>query len=214
MATRVLIALGRQVCRDGLRQALSSWVGVEVVAETSNGHEAVSLAGKLQPNIAVIESNLPGLNGADVTRQIIADCPRIAVVAISMQADWELVTRSLKAGVTAYVLADGGLAELRRAFDAISEGHAYVSPAAEAALYSSLNRLSEDSSANILTPREREVLQLMAEGKPTKEAADILNIGVKTIETHKRQVMKKLGIFTIAGLTKFAVRHHITSLND
>jgi two-component system, NarL family, response regulator NreC len=213
MPTRVLIALGRQVWRDSFRLALTTWA-VEVVGETGDGRDAVSLAAKLRPDVVVVEANLPGLNGPDVVRGVITESPGVSVIVISAHADWELVTRAMKAGASAYVLDDGGLEELKRAFDAVVEGRVYLSPAAEMAVLGSLGRLTQDEAAHLLTPREREVLQLLAEGKPTKEAADILNVSVKTIETHRRQVMRKLGIYSIAGLTKFAIRTRIISLDD
>jgi two-component system response regulator NreC len=212
--TRVLIALGRHVCLDGLHQALDAWVGVEVVGATGDGREVVALAAELRPDVVVLDSTLPSLNGPDAARLIVSEHPKVAVIVVSINADWELVTRSMKAGASAYVLADGGLAELRRAFDAIAQGALYLSPAAETAVLTSLDRLSQDAAANILTAREREVLQLIAEGKPTKEAANALGVSVKTIETHRRQIMRKLGIFSIAGLTKFAIRNRLTSLNE
>ena len=213
MPTRVLIAIGQHVWRDTLRVALAN-CGFDVVADTGDGREAVALAIEHQPNVVVIQSVMPGLNGADATRMILAEVPELAVVMVSVYADWDVVTRAMRAGASAYVLADGGLEELRRALAAVAEGQIYMSPAAEAAVVSSLDQLSRDDVANILTPREREVLKLLAEGKPTKETAEILKVSPKTIETHRRQLMKKLGIYTVAGLTRFAIRTHLTSLED
>jgi DNA-binding NarL/FixJ family response regulator len=213
MPTRVLIAVGRQVWRDSLCIALAKWA-IEVVGETGDGREAISLAAQLRPDVVVVEATLPGLNGPDVTRLIVVESPGVPVIVISPHADWEIVARSMRAGASAYVLADGGLDELKRGFDAIAEGRVYMSPAAESAVLGSLDRLGRDSAVNLLTPREREVLQLLADGKPTKEAADILGVSIKTIETHRRQIMKKLGIYSVAGLTKFAIRNRIISLDD
>ncbi len=213
MPTRVFIAVGRQVWRDSLRIALSNW-GLDVVATTGDGRDAVSLLTKLRPDVAVIESVLPGLNGADVIRIVRADHPGIAVIAIAPHADWDAVTRSMRAGAAAYVLADGGLDELRKAFDAVAMRRVYMSPSAESVVLSSLDRMDRSVSASILSPREREVLQLMSEGKPTKETAGILKVSVKTVETHRRQLMKKLGIYSVAGLTKFAIRNGLTSVDD
>lgn len=162
----------------------------------------------------IVEPILPRLNGEEVTRLIVSECPDTSVIAISTQADRELVTRSTRAGASAYVLADGGIAELLHAFWAVSEGRTYIGPDAEKAMFASLGRLSTDASDSILTTREREVLRLMAEGKPTKEIANVLNVSVKTVETHRRQIMKRLGIYDVAGLTKFAIRNGITSIND
>jgi DNA-binding NarL/FixJ family response regulator len=213
MPTRVLVALGRQVWRDSLHIVLADWA-MEVVAVTGDGRDAVSLAAKLRPDVAIIDAILPGLNGPDVARLIVTESPGVSVIVMSPHADWELVTRAMKAGASAYVLADGGLEELKRAFDAVADGRIYLSPVAESAVLGSLDRPSQDDAANLLTVREREVLQLLADGKPTKEAADILKVSAKTIETHRRQIMKKLGIYSIAGLTKFAIRHRIIPFDD
>lgn len=214
MPTRVLIAVGHRVWRDSLRIALSDWGGVDVVAQTGDGREAVSLATRLRPDIAVIEAMLPGINGPDVARLVTAEKLGVSVIVIASHADWAVVARSMRAGASGYVLADGGLDELRRAFEAVAEGHIYISPAAETTVLSSLEKLGDDAIADILTPREREVLQLMSEGKPTKEIAGTLNVSAKTVETHRRQLMKKLGIFSVARLTKFAIRNRLTSLDE
>jgi len=214
MPTRVLIAVGQQVWRDSLHIALSNWDGVEVVAQTGDGREAVSLAIQLRPDIAVVEAMLPGINGPDVARLVAAEKLSVAVIVIASHADWDVVARSMRAGASGYVLAGGGLDELRRAFEAVAEGRIYMSPAAETAVLTSLERLTQDATANILTPREREVLQLMSEGRATKEIADALDVSAKTIETHRRQLMKKLGIFSVALLTKFAIRNRLTSLDE
>jgi DNA-binding NarL/FixJ family response regulator len=214
MQTRVLVALGSRLYRDGLGAALASWPGVEVIADTGDGREAVALATELRPNIAIVEPNLPTLNGIDATRRIVSECPGASVIAVSMHADSVLVARLMRAGASAYILADGGLSELRRAIEAVSDGRKYVSPAAGTAVLASLDRLSTDESDRLLTAREREVLQLLAEGKPTKRIADLLGVSAKTVETHRRQIMKRLGIYDVAGLTKFAIRHGLTSLND
>jgi len=213
MPTRVLIAVGRQVWRDALRVAFSQW-DVGIVAETGDGRDAVALAITHRPDVVVIESVMPGLNGPDATRMILAEVPSVAVIVVSPYADWDVVTRSMRAGASAYVLSDGGLDELRMALTEVENKRVYISAAAEAAVLSSLDRFGKDVTANILTPREREVLQLLSEGKPTKETADILKISAKTVETHRRHVMKKLGIYTVAGLTKFAIRTRLISLDD
>ncbi len=213
MATRVLLALGSRLCLDGLRQVLAARGDIDIVAETTDGREAVALAEGLRPDIVVVDATLPGLNGAEATRQIVAVAAGVPVIVVSVRADWERVTRAMRAGASGYVLADGGLSELRRAFEAVSGGGTYLSPAAETLLMRSLDRLDRDGAGG-LSGREREVLQLLAEGRTTREIAEALSVSVKTVETHRRQIMRKLGIRHVAGLTKFAIRHGITSLDD
>jgi DNA-binding NarL/FixJ family response regulator len=212
MPSRVLIALGRRVCRDGLRQALATWPEFEVVGETGDGSEVTAIAAKAHPDLVITEATLPGLNGAGVARQVATELSGVRVLVMCAHADWEFVTGAMRAGATACVLTEGGLAELRRALDAVVKGETYMSPAAERIVISSLDRLATDGAIG-LSPREGEVLQLLAEGMSTKRIAEALSVSVKTVETHRRQIMEKLGIRSVAGLTKFAIRHGITSVN-
>jgi len=213
MPARVLIAIVSQICRDGLRKALSSWAAIEVVADTGDGRSAVSLAAELRPDLAIVESVLPGLGGVEVTRHLVAEHPGMQVIVISMDADRELIGRAMRAGASGFVLAEGGLAELQRAIGDVLEGKTYLSPSAEAAVIASLGEPTSEPFGT-LTSREREVLQLLAEGNSTKKIADVLCVSAKTVETHRRHVMRKLGIHSVAGLTKFAIRHALTSVND
>ena len=213
MPTRVLLAIGSRTFRDGLRMALSNPATIQVVADTGDGRSAISLAAESRPDLTILEPVLPGLGGVDLTRHLVTEHPGMRVVVISSDADRDLISRSLRAGAAGFVLADGGLVELRRAIDTVQEGKTYLSPSAEAAVIASLGKPTSETFG-ALSPREREVLQLVAEGKSTKKIADVLCVSTKTVETHRRQVMRKLGIRSIAGLTKFAIRHALTSVND
>jgi DNA-binding NarL/FixJ family response regulator len=197
------------VCRDGLRQLLKDHQSSEIVGEADNGRSGVAMVRELRPDIALLEVNLPDLNGVETTRQLVAECPGISVIVVSVTADWHLVTGILRAGAQAFVLADGGIDEIEQAIRAVSEGNVYLSPVVETRVITALDRVGETQS--LLTPREREVLQLIAEGKTTRQVADILYVSVKTVETHRRQIMGKLGIHSVAGLTKYAIRQGITT---
>ncbi len=208
---RIVVILARRVCRDGLRQLLNDRQAGEIVGEADNGRAGVAMVHQLRPDIALLEVNLPDLNGVETTRQLIAECTGVSVIAVSVTADWHLVTGILRAGAHAFVLTDGGIDEIEQAIRAVSEGNVYLSPAVEARVIKTLDRVGEPHS--ILTSREREVLQLIAEGKSTRQIADVLYVSVKTIETHRRQIMTKLGIHSVAGLTKYAIRQGITTVD-
>lgn len=185
--------------------------GVSVVGEADDGHMALARARELRPDITILEINLPSLNGVETTRQLMAECPEMAVVAVSTATDWPLVTGVLEAGARGFVLTDGGVSEIEEAIRAIGNGHVYLSPAVEDRVVTTLDRNGR-APAGILTPREREVLQLLAEGKSTRQAAEILCVSAKTIETHRMHVMRKLNIHNIAELTKYAIRNGITTV--
>ncbi len=212
MPRRVVVALVSQIYRDSLKEALASRA-LQVVADVGDGRSAVSIAAELRPKLVIVESVLPELGGVEVTRQVVVACPGVKVILISLDANRELVSRAMRAGASGFVVADGGLDELLRAIDVVLEGRTYLSPSAEAAVIASLGEPVSEAFGT-LTTREREVLQLLAEGKSTKKIADVLCVSAKTVETHRRQVMRKLGIHSIAGLTKFAIRHALTSVND
>lgn len=211
MTQRTLVVLARRVCRQGLSQFLATVSGVSVVGEAEDGHSAVAAARVLRPDVTILEVNLPELNGVETTRQLVTACPGMAVIAVSTTTDWPLVDGALKAGARGFVLTDGGVGEIEAAIRAVADGHVYLSPAVEDRVLTSLGRNSR-TPAGVLTPREREVLQLLAEGKSTRQAAEILCVSTKTIETHRMHVMKKLNIHSIAELTKYAIRNGITTV--
>jgi len=211
MATRVLIAISQRLYREALRDALTQRLGVEVVAEAADGRETLTQVKDASPDLVILQPGLKELNGAETIRQIHIDRPDLPVIAVSSHSDYPLVMRVLKAGARAFILTDGGLEELQRAVQASMEGRIYLSPGLEATIARSLGEPSSTAS-EILTHREIEVLQLLAEGKSTKRVAETLSVSTKTVETHRLHIMAKLRLYSIAELTKYAIRQGITTI--
>ena len=215
VSIRILLADDHKIIRDGLHALIDSQPGMEVVAEAENGRAAVKLARKLKPDLIIMDISMPDLNGIEATRQIIDELEDTKVVALSMHTDKRFVVGMFKAGVSGYLLKDCAFEELSSAIQAVLANQTYMSPRITGnVIRDYLHHLSANHipSSSDLTPREREVLQLIAEGRKTREIASGLNVSVKTVETHRRQIMNKLGIHSIAELTKFAIREGITSL--
>ncbi len=213
---RVLIADDHKIMRDGLRAILEKQPSTQVVGEASDGHEAIALTRKLKPDVVVMDITMPGLNGIDATRHILAEVPHVRVVGLSMNSDRRYVLATLAAGASAYLLKNAASEELTRALAAVVAGQKYVSPlVADAVIDSAIREAAPAASpdAKALSMREREVLQLLAEGMTSKEIAAKLGIAVSTIETHRRQIMDKLSLRSIAELTKYAIREGLTSLD-
>lgn len=209
---KVLIADNHKILNDGLRTLLERDPAVKVVAQADNGLDAVRLARELRPDVVIMDVAMPGLNGMDATRQIRAELPETRVIALSMHSDKRYVTGMLSAGACGYVLKDSAFDELARAVEAVRRGQAYLSPEiAGIVIEDYQGRMRAVSSDPDLAPREREVLQLLAEGKSTQQIARLLHISVKTVETHRRRTGQKLGIRTVAELTKYAIREGLTS---
>ena len=211
MATRVLIAISQRLYREALRDALTQRLGVEVVAEAADGRETLTQVKDASPDLVILQPGLKELNGAETIRQIHIDKPDLPVIAVSSHSDYPLVMRVLKAGARAFILTDGGLEELQRAVQASMEGRIYLSPGLEATIARSLGEPSSTAS-EILTHREIEVLQLLSEGKSTKRVAETLSVSTKTVETHRLHIMAKLRLYSIAELTKYAIRQGITTI--
>jgi DNA-binding NarL/FixJ family response regulator len=189
--------------------------GMDVIGEAENGREAVTLAQELLPDLVIMDVTMPDLNGIEATRMITSGAGEIDVIALSMYSDKQFVQGMIQAGASGYLLKDCAFEELLNAIRVVVSGNTYLSPAiAGIVVKDYLDKLSTDgsSASSILTTREREVLQLIAEGMSTKKIASHLGISIKTIETHRRQIMGKLGIFSIAELTKYAIREGLTSL--
>ncbi len=217
MSIRVILADDHKIIRDGLRALIESEPDMELLADADNGRTAVELARKLKPTVVVMDIGMPDLNGMDATRQIQAEAPCVKVIALSMHADKRYVAGMLSAGASGYLLKDCAFEELSNAIRAVAANKTYLSPGISGVVVSDyVQRLKGDAPALRpgLTPREREVLQLVAEGKSTKEIAALLHVSQKTIETHRQRVMDKVGVRSVAELTKFAIREGLTSLED
>ena len=215
MAPTILIADDHRLLREGLRAMLQR-KGFHVIAEADNGRSAVKLAKKLKPDVVITDIGMPDLNGVEATKKICAEAPRSKVLALSMHNESRFVMGVLEAGASGYLLKDAAFEELSDAIKAVLKGQVYLSPSiAGVVVRQSIGGTGSKpgSERAILSKREYEVLQLIAEGKSTKEIAATLYISVKTVETHRKQIMDKLDIQSIAGLTKYAVREGLTPLH-
>lgn len=215
MKRRIILVDDHQLLRAGLRTLLSKERDLEIVAEASDGREAVKLVAKHSPDVVVMDIGMPNLNGIEATRQIREIAPRTRVVALSMHSGAQFVSRMLEAGASAYLLKDSAHEELLHAVRAVTAGQVYLSPAITGVVVDDYVRRAGTTTAGpVLTTREREVAQLLAEGRSTKEIAGQLSVSVKTIETHRQHIMEKLKIGSIAELTKYAIREGLTELGD
>ena len=218
MAIRTILAEDHTLVRTGIRALLEGSGEVEVIGETSNGRQAIELFQKLKPQLALLDVAMPELNGIEAARQIRAADPDARVIMLSMYEDQQYVFESLKAGANGYVLKGSAFGELLTAIHTVMEGDgkSYISPALSETLMTDYVRRAQgdqqDSELNRLSGREREVLQLIAEGKSSAEVAEVLHISVRTVDTHRHNIMSKLEIHSIAGLTKFAIRHGLCVL--
>lgn len=221
MPIRVLLVDDHKIVRDGLKSMLSKQMDIEVVGEAENGRVALESVRVLQPDVVVMDIAMAELNGVDATREIVARDPGVRVVALSMHAESRYISEMLAAGAAGYLLKDCAFDELATAIRTVHEGRTFVScGAAAVVLEDYVRRVGTTAEktgapyAKALSPREREVLQFIGNGLSTKESAARLGLSVKTIETHRRQVMEKLGIYNVAGLIKYAVREGLASLDD
>jgi len=216
MDIKILLADDHKITRDGLKALLESQKNMIVIGEAENGRQAVRLALDLTPDVIVMDINMPELNGIEATRQIVAELPDTKIIALSMYSDKRYVVGMLKAGVSGYLLKNCAFDELVSAISAVVANQNYMSPKiADTVMkdYANILESSDTSPASLLTAREREVLQLIAEGLKTKEIAARIHVSVKTVETHRQQVMRKLNAKSVAELTKIALREGITSLD-
>lgn len=217
MTVRLLIADDHKLMREGLKALIEKESDIEVVGEAEDGKTTVTLAGKSNPHIIVMDVSMPDLNGIEATRKILGANPHVKVVALSGHTDQHFVREMLTAGASAYILKHTASEELMRAIRTVMKGGKYLSPEVTRGVmdaYVEMSRpLGKDQAFVVLTDREREVLQMIAEGKSTKETADSLAVSVKTVETHRRNIMEKLDLHSVAALTKFAIREGITSVD-
>ncbi len=205
---RVLLADDHAVVRQGFRLILSSQSGIEVVCEAGNGREAVEMALKHHPDVAVIDVSMPELNGIEATRRIMEECPHTRILALSMHKDAVYVREILRAGARGYILKDSIDTEFVQAIRALARGEGYLSPAISGAVLDDYRKHVSDP-IDLLTTREREVLQLIAEGKTNKEIANLLKLSVYTVDAHRGRIMEKLNMHSVTDLVRFAVRKGI-----
>ncbi len=207
---RVLLADDHTLVRAGMRALLSELTGIEVVGETGDGREALRLVRERKPDIALVDISMPGLNGLEVASRIVHDHPRTRVIIVSMHGDEESVRRALVAGAAGYLLKNSDRDELELALRAVARGDTWLSPALTkrvvAAYTQGAGAPSADGPYAVLTPRQREVLQLVAEGHSNKEIASRLNVALKTVETHRTELMERLGIHGVASLVRYAIQ--------
>jgi DNA-binding NarL/FixJ family response regulator len=212
---RVLLADDHKLIRAGLRLVVDQQPDLSVVGEADDGRQAVELAKSLKPNVVVMDIGMPNLNGIEAARQIGEMDPGAAVVMLSMHSDESSVLRALSAGARAYLLKDSATTDLVQAIHAVAEGKSFFSPAVSKVLLQDymrkLRRSGAEDSYDLLSPRERGVLQLVAEGKSNKEVASLLNLSVYTVETHRAKIMQKLNLKGVPELILYAVRKGIIS---
>jgi len=217
MGIRVLLSDDHRIVREGLRTLLDKEPDIEVVGEAGDGRSTLELARKLKPQVVVMDITMPDLNGMDATRKIIEELPGVKVLALSMHTDRRFVERMLEAGATGYLAKDCASEELTRAIRTVVRNETYLSPRiADMVRRDYLRQVKKVDTPGLpaLTARERETLQLLAEGKATKEIAVHLEVSVKTIETYRQHIMQKLNLHGLAALTKYAIREGLTSLES
>ncbi|MCL5270179.1 MAG: response regulator transcription factor [bacterium] len=214
--TTLLVVDDHQIIRDLLRRVLDKHGGIEIIGEADDGRDAIELSRRLKPDIVIMDIVMPGMNGIEATRQIHTHNKGIKIIALSMHVDEHYVAYMIDAGIDGYVFKDSSFDELVQAIQIVKSGRTYLSPRVAGVLV-------EDFRANMpagrrriaspLTPREREVLQLIAEGDTTKGIASILKVSIKTIETYRQQIIRKLQVRGVAELTKYAIREGLTTLD-
>ncbi|NTU60108.1 MAG: response regulator transcription factor [Deltaproteobacteria bacterium] len=215
MGTRILIADDHQLFRQGLRALLEARSGLEVVAEAENGRRAVDLAAELAPDVVIMDLGMPELDGVEATRRITARTPSTHVIVLSMHEERHFIAEALGAGACGYVLKDCAFDEVDRALRAAEGGHVYLSPAIAGYLVEQVRGRAAGAGAvsgDTLSRREEEVLGHLAQGLKAREVADLLHVSVKTVETHRQNIMKKLGVTSAYELTKYSIRRGLTSL--
>jgi DNA-binding NarL/FixJ family response regulator len=208
-----LIADDHGLVRAGIRALLEKQSNMAVVDEACNGREALALAARHRPDVVLMDISMPELNGLEVVRQLARDLPQVRCIILSMHADEEHVWQALKAGAAGYLVKGGSLAELGLAITSVAQGETYLSPGVSGPVIKEYVRRTSHAgdSPDNLTARQREILQMIAEGKTTKQMALILRVSVKTIESHRAQLMKRLGVQDIASLVKHALRIGLVS---
>ena len=207
---RIVVADDHTLVRAGLVTLMSRMQDVEVAGEAADGRAALKLVKELQPDIAILDISMPQLNGLDTAEKIKEASPKTKVIILSMHANEEYVAQALKAGAAGYLLKDAATTELDMAIKVVAQGQFYLSPSISRQVVDNLLH-GGPSGLDVLSPRQREILQLIAEGKSTRDIAETLHLSVKTIETHRAQLMERLDIHDVAGLIKYALRKGLIS---
>ena len=217
MTIKIFIADDHRILREGLRSMIEKIRNVDVVGEAGNGREAVRLASEKRPDVVIMDVNMPDLNGIEATRLLLKELPAVKVIALSMYSDKRFVAGMLKAGASGYLLKAGAFEELAIAIQTVMAGDIYLSPRVTGVVIEDyVGRLTQEKSAptKTLSLREREVLQLLAEGKSSKDIASHLHVSEKTVHTHRQHIMEKLNLHSVAELTKYAIREGITTVEN
>ena len=209
--TKVLLADDHALVRQGLRALIDAMPDAGVIAEASNGHEALAAARRLDPDVALLDIAMPQLNGIETAARLSQECPRTKVVMLSMHTTAQYVTAAIRAGALGYVIKDAAVDDLAQALREASQGRSYVSAAVSGHLVQALQRPSVAPGLDQLSSRQREILQMIAEGHSTRGIAELLHISPKTVETHRAELMRRLAIHDVAGLTRYAIREGLVS---
>lgn len=215
MSIKILLADDHKIVRDGLCSLLEKQLDMQIIGMADNGRTAVKLTMELKPDVIIMDINMPDLNGIEATRQILAQDLKSKIIALSMHSDKRFVARMLSAGAAGYLLKDCAFEELVSAIKTVILNKIYISPSIAGVIVNDYVRhlpAAEDPVLSVLTNREIEVIQLLAEGKSTKEIASQLLVSIKTIETYRQHIMTKLNLHSIAELTKYAIREGLTSV--
>ncbi len=217
MRTTILLADDHKIMLEGLRSLIEKEEDLEVIAEASDGLSAIRMAHQYKPHVAVVDVTMPDLNGIEVARRLTSELKNIKVIALSMHSDKRFVQGMLRGGASGYLLKDSAFGELVKAIKEVARGRIYLSPSlSDYVIKDYIRQISHesDSSYGDLTKREREVLQLIVAGTSSKEIASMLFVSVKTVDTHRHNIMQKLNISTVSGLTKFAIREGLATLDE
>ena len=218
VSIKIVLADDHKIVREGLRLLIDNEPDMELVGEAENGRKAAELVKELLPDVVIMDIAMPELNGVEATRQITAESPHVKVIALTVHSDRQYVMDILRAGGSGYVLKDCAFEDLVSAIRTVIAGKIYLCPTiSDVVIKDYVQNLSTEATADsltagVLSDREREVLQLLTEGKATRDAAAILHVSVKTIETHRQHIMSKLDLHSVAELTKYAIRERLTSL--
>ena len=217
MTTKILLADDHTILREGLRSLIDGLPDMEVIGEAGNGREAVQVAVQKRPDVVVMDVNMPDLNGIEATRQLLKELPDVKVIGLSMYSDKRFVAGMLSAGASGYMLKSNAFDELSSALKTVISGGVYLNPKVAAVVagdYRERMLKEKRDIVHILTAREREVLQLIAEGRSSKDIASSLHVSEKTVHSHRQNIMEKLNLHSIAELTKYAIREGITTAEN